>query len=102
MKKINVSYNFNDESDYFDVLKLDKNTATESDIKKSYRALTLKLHPDKTGQFDSPLRNYANEKFKILTQAHEILSDELKRRYYKTYKKMGNSNEQILVWLRGL
>jgi hypothetical protein len=100
IKNFNVSYNFNSKTDYFDVLGVHKYNATLNDIKKSYRKLSLLLHPDKTGKFDSPLRNYAIEKFKILNQAYEILGDDKKRDYYIKNKKIGYSNEDILKMIR--
>ena len=100
IKNFNVPYNFNSKTDYFDVLGVHKYNATLSEIKKNYRLLTLKLHPDKTGDFDSPLRKYAEDKFKDLTQAYEVLGDDKKRAYYIQNKKIGYSNEDILKMIR--
>lgn len=67
---------------YYDILEVSK-TATSEDIKKSYRKLALKYHPDKAGGDKS-----SEEKFKKIAEAYEVLSDETKR---KNYDKYGNA-----------
>ncbi|MEK7604519.1 MAG: molecular chaperone DnaJ [Patescibacteria group bacterium] len=62
--------------DYYSVLGVDKK-ATPDDIKKAFRKLAHKYHPDKGGTDES--------KFKEITEAYSILSDERKRREYDTY-----------------
>jgi molecular chaperone DnaJ len=61
--------------DYYSVLGVDKK-ASQDDIKKAFRKLAHKHHPDKGG---------ADEKFKEITEAYSVLSDEKKRREYDTY-----------------
>lgn len=61
--------------DYYHVLGVDKK-ATQDDIKKAFRKLAHKHHPDKGGTDDT---------FKEITEAYSILSDEKKRREYDTY-----------------
>jgi len=68
---------------YYEVLKVSKD-ATTTEIKKAYRKLALKYHPDKN-QGDKE----AEEKFKIINEAYAILSDEEKRRIYDMYGKDG-------------
>jgi len=58
--------------------------ATPEDIKKAYRKLALKYHPDK-----NPNNPEATEKFKAINHAHEILSDASKREIYDRYGPMG-------------
>jgi len=58
--------------------------ATNDEIKKSYRKLALKYHPDKTG--NSP---EATEKFKEINRANTILTDNTKRGIYDRYGSMG-------------
>ncbi|GIY78599.1 dnaJ homolog subfamily C member 5 [Caerostris darwini] len=59
-------------------------TATPDDIKKTYRKLALKFHPDK-----NPNDPGAAEKFKDINRAHSILSDLTKRNIYDNYGSLG-------------
>lgn len=67
----------------YKVLGLQKG-ATAEDIKKAYRKLALKYHPDK-----NPDNPEAAEKFKEINNANSILNDENKRRVYDQYGSMG-------------
>ena len=69
--------------DYYKILELNKN-ATEDEIKKAYRKLAKKWHPDKNR--DNPK---AEEKFKEIQEAYEILSDPKKK---ETYDFGGSNN----------
>lgn len=53
--------------DYYKILQVDKN-ATEEDLKKSYRKLAMKWHPDKNRN----KQNDAESKFKQITEAYEV------------------------------
>ena len=64
--------------DYYEILDVDKN-ATQDDIKKSYRKLAMKYHPDRNQG-----NKEAEEKFKEITEANEVLSDQDKRKRYDT------------------
>ncbi|WP_334302886.1 molecular chaperone DnaJ [[Clostridium] colinum] len=68
--------------DYYEVLGVSKG-ATDSDIKKAYRKLAKKYHPDA-----NPNNQEAEAKFKEATEAYEVLSDEKKR---QTYDQFGHS-----------
>ncbi|MDY2842884.1 MAG: molecular chaperone DnaJ [Treponema sp.] len=65
--------------DYYEVLGVQKN-ATLDDIKKAYRKLAIKYHPDR-----NPGNKEAEEKFKEATEAYEVLSDDKKRPIYDQY-----------------
>ena len=69
----------------YKTLGVDKD-ASASDIKKAYRKLALKTHPDKV---DPDQRSKAETKFKEVSRAYEILSDEEKR---KNYDQFGNQS----------
>ena len=65
--------------DYYKILGIDKN-ASEDEIKKAYRKLARKYHPDV-----NPDNKEAERKFKEINEANEVLSDPKKRKKYDTY-----------------
>lgn len=67
--------------DYYTVLGLDK-TATEAEVKKAYRKLARKLHPDL-----NPTDKNAQAKFQSINEANEVLSDPVKRKKYDRFGK---------------
>jgi len=67
--------------DYYQVLGVNKN-ATEEEIKKAYRKLARKYHPDL-----NPNDKEANKKFQQINEANEVLSDPEKRKKYDQYGK---------------
>jgi curved DNA-binding protein CbpA len=71
--------------DYYDVLGVPKN-ASEEDIKKAYRKLAMKHHPDRN-QGDGAAKS--EEKFKEAKEAYEMLSDAQKRAAYDQYGHAG-------------
>lgn len=69
--------------DYYEVLGVSKN-ATESELKKAYRRLAMKYHPDR-----NPDNKEAEESFKEAKEAYDILSDERKRAAYDQFGHAG-------------
>jgi molecular chaperone DnaJ len=65
--------------DYYEILGVTKN-ATPIEIKKAYRKMAIKYHPDK-----NPGDKEAEEKFKLAAEAYEVLSDENKKARYDQY-----------------
>jgi molecular chaperone DnaJ len=65
----------NPSKNYYDILGIDKK-ANKEEVKKAFRKLAQKYHPDKGGSED---------KFKEITEAYSILSDDTKRREYDSY-----------------
>lgn len=67
--------------DYYKLLELDK-SASKADIKKAYRRLARKYHPDL-----NPNDKEAQQRFQQINEAHEVLSDPEKRKKYDEYGK---------------
>ncbi len=71
--------------DYYEILGVSRNADQET-IKKAYRRLALEYHPDR-----NPNNPEAEERFKLIRQAYEILSDPEKRREYDLFGRVGAS-----------
>jgi len=76
---------------HYDVLQIKKNASNE-EIKKSFRNLALKYHPDKNKSNDS------KEKFLRIVEAYEILSDENSRKKYDMTYQNDNEQENIYTY----
>lgn len=70
-------------ADYYEILEVPK-SATADDIKKAYRKKAIQYHPDK-----NPGDAEAEKKFKEISEAYEVLSDDKKRQIYDRYGKEG-------------
>lgn len=88
--------------DYYKILGVEK-TATKDEIKKAYRKLAMKYHPDR-----NPGNKASEEKFKEITEAHEVLSDAEKRKKYDTlganwkqYQNTGRGFEDFFTQFGG-
>ena len=74
--------------DYYEILGVNKN-AKEDDIKKAYRKLARKLHPDV-----NPNDKEANKKFQQINEANEVLSDPEKKKKYDQYGENWEHGEE--------
>ena len=88
--------------DYYKILGVEK-TATKDEISKAFRKLAVKYHPDK-----NPNNKAAEEKFKEITEAHEVLSDPEKRKKYdalgadwRQYRSSGGNSGDFFSQYRG-
>ena len=69
--------------DYYEILGVNK-SASDEEIKRAYRKLAMKYHPDK-----NPNKKDAEERFKEINEAYAVLSDKEKRKQYETFGKEG-------------
>lgn len=69
---------FDPKKNYYDILGIGED-ATEEEIKKAFRKLAVKHHPDRKG--------WNKEKFQEINEAHGVLSDDQKRQQYDAYRK---------------
>ncbi|MEW6455228.1 MAG: molecular chaperone DnaJ [Acidobacteriota bacterium] len=73
--------------DYYEILNVSRNS-TQEEIKKAYRNMALKYHPDR-----NPSNKEAEEKFKEAAEAYSVLGDPEKRKIYDTYGHSGFKGE---------
>ena len=71
------------DKDYYELLEVSKD-ADKSALKKAYRKMAMKYHPDK-----NPGDNEAEENFKLVNEAYQVLNDGEKRSIYDRHGKAG-------------
>ena len=81
--------------DYYDILGVDED-ASASDIKKAYRTLARKHHPDR-----NPDDSEAEERFKEIQEAYAVLSDDEKRQQYDAQRRFGGGGSFNGGWGAG-
>lgn len=80
---------FYTKKDFYKILGVNQN-ATQDEIKTAFRKLAKEFHPDLHS--NNPLANLANEKFKEINEAYEVLSDESKRKEYDNLRLQNDNN----------
>ena len=76
-----MNLDFDPKKNYYDILGVSED-ADEAEIKKAYRKLAMKYHPDRNKG-----NKEAEEKFKEINEAHEVLSDSVKKQQYDAYRR---------------
>lgn len=76
-----MNLDFDPKKNYYDILGIAED-ANEDDIKKAYRKLAMKYHPDRNRD-----NAEAEEKFKEVNEANEVLSNQQKRQQYDAFRK---------------
>jgi hypothetical protein len=86
-----INTEFSHEKDYYKILEINTN-ATADEIKSAYRKLAKEYHPDLYA--NNPLVKLANEKFKEINEAYEVLSDKDKRELYDSFRTNTSRDSQ--------
>lgn len=80
-----------EKKDYYNILGVDRN-ASQDEIKKAFRKISLKYHPDRLSNKSDKEKKKGEEKFKAAAEAYSILSDEEKKRQYDTFGTVDGSS----------
>lgn len=78
-------------NNYYETLGVERN-ANEDDIKKAFRKLATKWHPDRWVNGTEEEKKTAEEKFKSINEAYDVLSDSEKRKQYDMFGTVGDMN----------
>lgn len=90
-----MNLDFDPQKNYYDILWVSED-AWADEIKKAYRKAAMKYHPDRNK--DNP---EAEEKFKEINEANEVLSDPAKKQQYEAFRKGGYSGAGGFWWFGG-
>lgn len=75
--------------EYYNILELDQRNPTTDDVKRSYKKLSLSLHPDKLAQRGLPVTADSRQAFVKVKEAYDVLSDPKRRRMYDSIGATG-------------
>ena len=79
-------------SEFYDLLEV-KQEASDDDIRRSFKRLALKFHPDKTQSLSPADREEAERRFKAINEAYSVLSDPARRDRYDAYGPEDDEDE---------
>lgn len=80
--------------DYYKILKVNHN-ANDEELKRAYKRLAMKWHPDKNHQQHHVSKDEAEAKFKQVSEAYDVLSDPKKRQIYDFYGHYPLNNVKV-------
>ncbi|XWS23313.1 hypothetical protein CRYUN_Cryun28dG0001700 [Craigia yunnanensis] len=86
--------------DLYKVLGVNR-SATKEEIKEAFRKLAVQYHPDKHSQSPKPVRDSATIRFKQVSEAYQVLSDDRKRAHYNLTSSSYNYSQQYRNASRG-
>ncbi len=93
MKTIEQEEEKNKRRDFYKLLEVNKNS-TQEEIRKNFKRLAIKWHPDKNNESEEK-RIYAEKMFQDINEAYGILSDERKKKIYDSGQHPDDPNSQF-------